>query len=599
MALLCLGYAGVAVAADSFTIGSNSTVGLTPATMSVLMDNDADVQGYVLAIEWDDARVDVTSVDVSGTVSGIGAELVVGELFPAEQGLTLGVVLDATAPFAGQVIAAGAGTEIATFDAVQVGGPEVADFTANFSFIDGMLNDPPLSNIQVQAGLSVGAGAGLVLNGGSLLVQAPPPVTFIIADASGPSYDCGADALGEIGVPVLMDNTQAVQGYVLAIAIGAGVTGSDIAPSGAAAGAEFSAPAILGGGTGATLGVVLDFLAPFDGQTIAPGAGSEIATLTVTCDAGIFDPDPDGAPVALSFVDGVLDSPPLDNVAVIGGASISPILVDGSVTCEAVTPCVIPPPDLGFFCGGADGFDSPIEGVPGDTVGVCFYYSAGVNVQGFQLAVCFDCELGLGEFSIAGSIAEAVGAEFVNYNTGNCQLVAGILLDALPPFDGQTVPQTTGGDPLLIGCIDVTIPADAPCDTCLDVTFCNGATAGGSVEIENIMVIDFGSFQDIPFTNCCVYVAPIPTFKRGDCNDDDKVDLADSATILGEQFFGLAVDCEDACDANDDGKINLADSVYLLNYLFKFGDEPPAPGPDDDGVDPSDDALDCETAACG
>jgi len=402
-----------------------------------------------------------------------------------------------------------------------------------------------------------------------------------------------------------------VQGYVLAIQIGAGVSGSSIGASGAAtaAGVEFEAPAILGGGSGATLGVVLDFVAPFDGQTIAPGAGQEIATLSVQCDAGIFTTDADPSPVTtdLEFVDGVLDSPPLDNVAVVGGASISPELLNGTVTCEAVEPCEFVPAGLSFLCGGPDGFDSPLEGTPGDTVDLCFYYTAEANVQGFQIAAKFDCNLTLGEFTVEGSIADEVGAEFVNYNVDNdpddgdtCELVAGVLLDALPPFDGQTVPATTGGDPLLIGCIDATIADDDTlCDTCLDVTFCNGINGAGDVPIENIMVIDFASIQDIDFVDCCVFVAPIPEFLRGDCNDDDKVDLGDSAAILGEQFSGLAVDCEDACDANDDGKINLADSVFLLNYLFKFGDVPPAPGVDEDGPDPTDDALTCETAACG
>ncbi|MFN0060086.1 MAG: dockerin type I repeat-containing protein, partial [Planctomycetota bacterium] len=213
------------------------------------------------------------------------------------------------------------------------------------------------------------------------------------------------------------------------------------------------------------------------------------------------------------------------------------------------------------------------------------------------------CLLTFGTFSIDGSIADAVGAEFVNYNVDNdpsdgdgCEFVAGILLDALPPFAGQTVPSTA--TPLLIGCIDATISASAPCDACLEVEFCNGADGAGSVPIENIVVVDFQSFQDISFIPCCVYVQPVPTFKRGDCNDDDKVDLADAASVLGHQFAGFPINCEDACDANDDGKINLADSVYLLNYLFKFGAPPPNPGPITDGADPTDDTLDCETAAC-
>ena len=66
-----------------------------------------------------------------------------------------------------------------------------------------------------------------------------------------------------------------------------------------------------------------------------------------------------------------------------------------------------------------------------------------------------------------------------------------------------------------------------------------------------------------------------------------------------QQFSGLMIQCEDACDSNDDGKINLADSVYLLNYLFQFGPITPDPGPDNEGSDPTDDNLGCDfTTSC-
>ena len=45
-------------------------------------------------------------------------------------------------------------------------------------------------------------------------------MTFRITDTAGPSYDCATDQPGLIEVPVVMDNSQPVQGYVLAIQIG-------------------------------------------------------------------------------------------------------------------------------------------------------------------------------------------------------------------------------------------------------------------------------------------------------------------------------------------------------------------------------------------
>ena len=69
VALLCLGLAGVAHAADSFSISSESTQGLNPATHTVSMENDADVQGFVLAIGWDNAAVEVSSIAASSRIS--------------------------------------------------------------------------------------------------------------------------------------------------------------------------------------------------------------------------------------------------------------------------------------------------------------------------------------------------------------------------------------------------------------------------------------------------------------------------------------------------------------------------------------------------
>ncbi|MCA8961087.1 MAG: hypothetical protein KDC38_11270, partial [Planctomycetes bacterium] len=336
-----------------------------------------------------------------------------------------------------------------------------------------------------------------------------------------------------------------------------------------------------------------------------------------------------------------------DNVAVIGGASITPDLVDGSVVCEAVTPCVPVIEGLTFICGGAGGFDSPIEGTPGSTVDVCFYYTSETNVQGFQLAVCFDCNLTLGTFSIAGSIADEVGAEFVNYNVDNdpddgdgCEMIVGILLDVFPPFAGQTLPPTD--IPLLIGCAEATISPEAQCEELLTVEFCDFIDGAGDVAIENIAVIGFESVQNLPKHCCAVRVGgPDPChcleigfcdfingvgsvlieniavidfesyqnigkvpgeicldrrvrFLRGDCNQDSKTDIADAAAVLGQQFFALSFSCRDACDVNDDGLVDLADTIFLLNYLLDFASAPPAPFPIC-GYDLSEDSLDCES----
>jgi hypothetical protein len=90
-----------------------------------------------------------------------------------------------------------------------------------------------------------------------------------------------------------------------------------------------------------------------------------------------------------------------------------------------------------------------------------------------------------------------------------------------------------------------------------------------------------------------VRVARMP-FVRGNVNGDDRVNLADAIFILNKLYKGGDdPNCKKSADVNDDGKVNLADAIYLLTYMYKNGDPPPLPfpGPDED---PTPDALDCE-----
>ena len=92
-------------------------------------------------------------------------------------------------------------------------------------------------------------------------------------------------------------------------------------------------------------------------------------------------------------------------------------------------------------------------------------------------------------------------------------------------------------------------------------------------------------------------------FIRGDANgfnqDEINVDLSDAVYILSYLFTGT-VDpprCMDALDVNDVDSIEMADAIYLLWSLFIGGPPPPPPfgeNPEDCGVDPTHDELDCK-----
>ncbi len=90
-----------------------------------------------------------------------------------------------------------------------------------------------------------------------------------------------------------------------------------------------------------------------------------------------------------------------------------------------------------------------------------------------------------------------------------------------------------------------------------------------------------------------------PTFRRGDVNGDQILDIVDPVALMEFIFLGaFSPGCLDACDANDDGVIDNTDVIFLLSVIFE-GDGPiPSPGSDSCGIDPTDDDLDCAESKC-
>jgi hypothetical protein len=84
-----------------------------------------------------------------------------------------------------------------------------------------------------------------------------------------------------------------------------------------------------------------------------------------------------------------------------------------------------------------------------------------------------------------------------------------------------------------------------------------------------------------------------PPMRRGDCNADSGIDIADAVTALDILFMGgSSPACTDSCDTNDDGQLNIADPIALLTWLFGSGTPLPPPHPGC-GQDPTVDSLDC------
>ena len=100
-----------------------------------------------------------------------------------------------------------------------------------------------------------------------------------------------------------------------------------------------------------------------------------------------------------------------------------------------------------------------------------------------------------------------------------------------------------------------------------------------------------------------VPVTEIP-FKRCDPNTDGETNLADAVWIVNELFrAGQQTTCDDAADCNNDGAVDLSDTTYAVTYLFLLGASPPAPFSIcglDSAVDATEDAIGCdEYSFCG
>jgi hypothetical protein len=656
--------------------GTPGTINGGISAVPLLLDNpDSEIQGLQMIMEWNGANGTGVSIVTGAAIADAD---VVAMRIESDHAL-LGVVMDNDGA-GGEVIDPGSDQDVGTLNI------ECDDAAGVFpvSLVDQKYamvgNEPLLDNLLVEGGLSIGATEGLELVDGSFECEIVPDQLCIESGGNPPTDEqpdggqpCGA-------IRVLMTNSFPVEGFVTAICHDDAVielTGISMGTAATGNGADYSATDISS--TGGVLGVVLDLLSPFDGNTIPDGGNQHIATYLYCCQ----DQDPDDPQVCtpLAFCDDTLGSPVKDNVIVVGGLSIGEeeglILKDGEFCCNP------PPPPTGreicgngldddgdgltdapdcpedcddgrdndgdglidladpacqqmFACGGPldeNGMPTPLEGGLGMTVDVCFFIKSPEDnasghaqfdhIQGFSMALTFCCELIADDtFDITGTIVEAIGAEFVTAQADNdpndgdgCELIIGVLVDALPPFDGATIPPLP--DFQLVGCVTFTVRDDATCGSCCPIEFTDGVNGNGKVPVKNLISVENVS-RTPQLMDCEVCIVDMERFFRGDCNFSQMgmgmaVDISDAAAVVSYLFlpgtWKFNPPCLDACDCNDDGRIDLADAICILQYYLQNGRFPPLPGPgleitDDPnpnmvrptppGKDPTPDKLDCE-----
>jgi len=99
-----------------------------------------------------------------------------------------------------------------------------------------------------------------------------------------------------------------------------------------------------------------------------------------------------------------------------------------------------------------------------------------------------------------------------------------------------------------------------------------------------------------------IFDGPLNSFRRGDLDQNGKVDLSDPIGLLFYLFLGdPRPPCQDSADCDDNGALEITDGICVLSYLFTAGPAPSPPGPKTCGPDPTGDGLEAcayGAAAC-
>ena len=614
---------------QEFQLGSSVERVGSLATVPLTLSSNANIDGLVAIFEWDAAVAQ--GFDIIEEPGIEAAEEVFLRL--EDNFAVVGILVDAD----GLGLAALPAADDLLIASIRLRCGETAGTTA-LTFVDDtygvVAGGAILSNtFVINGGESLGIGDGLSVFTGEL--ECASQIDRFYLDDSEANSNVAR---------VLMENGSPIEGYSVSLCHDPNLMELREVEVGNAAlsvGAEFSTSMVME--NGGTLTVILDIEQPFDGQTIPPGSANHIANFQYEC--------MQNGPQLVSFCNDLVTT--IENTLVAEGRSIQPLLVDGMVDCQSDPMC---PPEncanqIDDDCDGhIDGADTdcgvsyyigPLNFDPvlgntsmvtevGASVTTCFYLQTVENgavgdlerfdhVQGFSMAVEFDCRLRAEDsLDISGTMLETLQAEFVSMQVDNeplldddgCELVIAVLVDAMPPFDGATIPPLDF--PQCMGCVKMTV-ADNPdlCGTCLTIGFVDGVDGTEGIPTPNLVSAENAGFRPL-LHNSEICVFDPTEFYRGDCNFSGgpsglALNIGDAGALLTLLFFQpFEVQCLDACDCNDDGRLDISDILCILRYLFDSGDTPPPPGPGilpfttgdrliptGPGPDPTADELDC------
>ncbi|MEC9476361.1 MAG: hypothetical protein VX764_04910 [Planctomycetota bacterium] len=364
----------------------------------------------------------------------------------------------------------------------------------------------------------------------------------------------------------------------------------------------------LNGGTGADYffedlnpangpGIILACIFTFGGSldSLPPGSGQEIASMEYSLSPGASA----GSSSALTPATD-LGSPATNIVFTVGGASIFPATVAGSVTVEVPAPT-------------------------GVTVSLTDICDCSHQVSWTNSASYSTVEVRVGGTLVASLPGASTSTTVTLPNTATDVCVRGVA-GAVSSGDACTSESCPvfipPAPPSALACSILATDPITGCDFSASWTndgsysainiFVNGvlqgSEAGTSTSWTGTLALSPDSQQvcieavdicgNIIGQVCCDVTCDAgPLFVRGDCNaDGGGNNIADVVAALGFLFAGTGLPlCGDSCDMNDDGGFDISDAVFLLSNLFSSGAFPPAPYPNC-GVDGTDtDSITCDS----
>ena len=141
--------------------------------------------------------------------------------------------------------------------------------------------------------------------------------------------------------------------------------------------------------------------------------------------------------------------------------------------------------------------------------------------------------------------------------------------------------------------VEASHPGDPPVHSA-SLYIRDGLRGSSTTAVANLVTVE-GASRAVRFDVHPIRVLSSSSrFRRGDANDDGRVDISDSIFVLSHLFLGGDTPpCRDAADADDNGALELTDGVFINTFLFLGGNARPAPGVAECAEDPTEDGLGC------